>query len=125
MNSKTLQTFALIAAVIIIILNYKMLPFMQVGDYPPEGELYTSVLLSLLPGALMVLAVKFVGKSNKFFKTMIGVLAMTYALSFIADPWSVSLRMGMGLDIYPMMVYTIIGSVFLFIAIYAFKGIRS
>lgn len=123
MNVSNMKPLLLIIAAVIIVLNYRMLPFIQAGDYPPEGDVYVSIVLSLLPAAILILGLRVLKGGNKTFNVMLGVLAMSYAWSFIADPWGVTLRMGMGLDLMPMLIYTVIGSVFLFIAVYAFKQV--
>jgi branched-subunit amino acid transport protein AzlD len=122
-NAKMLKTFLIVAAAVVLVLNYRMLPFIQAGEYPPEGDVYVSIVMSLLPAAILIVVLRLFRGGGRTFNVMLGVLAMSYAWSFISDPWSVSLRMGMGLDLMPMLIYTVIGSVFLFIAVYAFKQV--
>ena len=121
MNPERLKPFLLVAAAVLILLNYRMLFFIEAGEYPPEGDLYVSIVMSLLPAAFLIVGLRLFRGGGRMFNVMLGVLAMSYAWSFISDPWSVSLRMGMGLSLMPMLIYTVIGSVFLFIAVYAFK----
>ena len=115
----------LIASVVIVLVNLRIASYALIGSYPPEDPTFTSVMLSLLPAAILLIALHlFRGSETRLFRVVIGVLALTYAWEFIADPWSVSLRMSMGMPLAPLIVYTLIGAFFLAIAVIAFRRVE-
>ncbi|MEM2512736.1 MAG: hypothetical protein QXU81_00225 [Candidatus Bathyarchaeia archaeon] len=125
MKMKTIFQIVVVASLLIIFFNAKILAAAIRDEYPEEGVLYTSIMLSLLPAAILFVALRiFRGKDTRMFRIMLGVISMTYAWEFIADPWSVSLRMNMGLPLLPIIIYTVIGTVFLLLAVLAFRRVE-
>jgi hypothetical protein len=113
----------LLAGVAILIFNIRIFIFAYEGAYPPEDYLYTAVMLSLLPAAVLLIAVRLLrGPGDRMFRMMLGFLSASYAFSFMSDPWSVSFQMNQGADMMPMIIFTIIGTIFLLIAVFAFRA---
>jgi uncharacterized membrane protein len=123
MDKMLLRNTILLAGVIILIFNIRIFIFAYEGSYPPEDYLYTAVMLSLLPAAVLLIAIMLLRSSdNRMFRVMLGFLSISYGFSFVSDPWSVSYQMNLGADMMPMIIFTIIGTIFLSIGIFAFRA---
>jgi hypothetical protein len=121
----TLRQIAIIASLVILLWNIHIFMYAYAGGYPPEDAVVTAVMLSLLPASVLLIALRiFRGRDTRMFRVVLGVLSLTYAWEFIADPWSVSLRMSMGLPLAPLIAYNLIGTVFLVIAVLAFRRVE-
>ena len=125
MKIEKYRNWLILASLIIIFLNVRVIRYALRNEYPPEDPMWTSILLSLLPAAALIVALKiFRGEDTRLFRVAIGVISLAYAYEFMSDPWSVSLRMGLGLPLLPVIVYTLIGTVFLVIAVVAFRRVE-
>ena len=121
-NIKAVKPWIVLGALVLIWMNFNLFTLVM-GGGTPEDTAYTAVTLSLLPAAALILALVMLRGESKLFKVGVGVMAMSYAWEFIADPWSVTLRMDMGLSLTNIMIYNAVGSIFLIIAVLAFKQV--
>jgi hypothetical protein len=125
MNIEKYKNWLILASIIIIILNLRIYSYASMNQYPPEDQVWTSIILSFLPAAVLIIALQiFRGRETRLFRVAIGVISLSYAWELIADPWSVSLRMSLGQSLMPMIIYTAIGTVFLLIAVIAFRRVE-
>jgi hypothetical protein len=124
-SGRRLRQIAVLLSLIVLLWNIHIFKYAWVNQYPPEDIATTSIMLSLLPAAILIIALRiYRGEDTRMFRIMLGVMSMTYAWEFIADPWSVSLRMSMNLPLMPLIIYNLIGAVFLVIAVIAFKRVE-
>lgn len=54
--TKNVIQASVLGSLVILLLNVSIFGYARIGEYPPENVVYTAILLSLLPAAILILA---------------------------------------------------------------------
>ncbi|MBO3809648.1 MAG: hypothetical protein FGF50_08660 [Candidatus Brockarchaeota archaeon] len=125
MDKGFVLNLALAVSVAVLVLNVPLFLGVFTKGESPYSEVPSGILLSLLPLALIVvLFAVFKRRESRLLWVALGVISLTMAYEFLADPWSYGLRAQLGLPIQPLLIYTLIGLMFLIIAVFVFRRVE-
>ena len=120
-RKQVLQIFVLLAIFILIIDVGLYSEILTTGETSIDINM-AGILISLLPLSIILLILMRSGSGgSRLLWVAIGVITLTLAWEFLSDPWSISLRAGMGLSLQPLLIYNLIGLMLLIVAIVVFR----